>query len=54
MKRAVAVSELIKKAGIAGDKMIVESKGESEPAGDNITAEGRAKNRRTEVSIKTN
>jgi flagellar motor protein MotB len=32
--------------------MQVESKGESEPAADNLTREGRAKNRRTEVTIK--
>ncbi|HLP74888.1 MAG TPA: OmpA family protein [Bacteroidales bacterium] len=54
MKRAVVVGEYIKKAGIAPDKMIVESRGENEPAGDNITAEGRAKNRRTEISLKMN
>jgi outer membrane protein OmpA-like peptidoglycan-associated protein len=32
--------------------MITESKGSAEPAADYLTAEGRAKNRRTEISIK--
>lgn len=54
MKRAVVVSEYIKNKGIAGEKMIVVSKGESEPAGDYLTADGRAKNRRTEITIKMN
>jgi len=32
--------------------MVTESKGSGEPAADYLTAEGRAKNRRTEISIK--
>ena len=52
MKRAGFVGKYIEKQGISSDRMQVESKGESEPAADNLTSEGRAKNRRTEVTIK--
>jgi outer membrane protein OmpA-like peptidoglycan-associated protein len=52
LKRAAIVAKYLESAGIAGSKMIVESKGESVPAADYLTSEGRSKNRRTEVSIK--
>lgn len=52
MKRAAAVGSYIESLGIPAEKMIIESKGESEPAADYLTDEGRAKNRRTEVIIK--
>jgi OOP family OmpA-OmpF porin len=53
MKRAEVVSKYILSKGIPAERMLVESKGESQPAGDYLTSEGRAKNRRTEISIKT-
>lgn len=52
MKRAEVVGKYITSQGINADRMPVESKGESEPAADNLTSEGRAKNRRTEIIIK--
>ncbi|HEX2969961.1 MAG TPA: OmpA family protein [Bacteroidales bacterium] len=52
MERAVAVQKYIMTLGLSADRMIVESKGESEPAADYLTEEGRAKNRRTEILIK--
>jgi OOP family OmpA-OmpF porin len=52
MKRANAIGKYIESKGIAPNRMVVESKGESEPASDYLTNEGRAKNRRTEISIK--
>ncbi|HAM10220.1 MAG: hypothetical protein A2X05_05140 [Bacteroidetes bacterium GWE2_41_25] len=52
LKRARDVAKYLESLGIAGSKMIIESKGETEPAAGYITAEGRAKNRRTEISIK--
>jgi outer membrane protein OmpA-like peptidoglycan-associated protein len=52
LKRAEVVAKYLEASGINADRMLVESKGESEPAGDYLTSEGRAKNRRTEVTIK--
>lgn len=52
LQRAMVVGKYIEGLGISSDRMLVESKGESEPAGDYLTAEGRAKNRRTEITIK--
>lgn len=52
LKRASVVGRYIQEKGIGIDRMLIESKGESEPAGDYLTSEGRAKNRRTEISIK--
>ena len=52
MKRAQVAGKYLESTGIPSDKIILDSKGETEPAADYITAEGRAKNRRTEISIK--
>ena len=52
MKRAEVVAKYLESSGVSTDRMIVESKGETEPAADYLTSEGRAKNRRTEVTIK--
>ncbi len=52
LKRAEIIGKYIEGQGINADRMLVESKGESEPAADYLTSEGRAKNRRTEVTIK--
>ncbi len=52
LKRARVVAEYLKSLGIDGSKMIIESKGETEPAADYLTVDGRAKNRRTQISIK--
>jgi OOP family OmpA-OmpF porin len=52
MKRATVVGNYLQSLGIDAGRMLIESKGEKEPAADYLTAEGRAKNRRTEVTIK--
>lgn len=52
LKRALIVGKYLETQGILPARMITESKGENQPAADYITAEGRSKNRRTEVSIK--
>lgn len=52
MKRAQAVSEYLESKGIPAGKIVAESKGETMPAAGYITEEGRAKNRRTDISIK--
>jgi len=51
-KRAETVQKLLENKGINGGRMVTVSKGATEPAADYITPEGRAKNRRTEISIK--
>jgi outer membrane protein OmpA-like peptidoglycan-associated protein len=52
LKRAQTVSSFIEAKGIAPARIVTESKGETEPAAGYISAEDRAKNRRTEISIK--
>ncbi len=51
-KRADVVSEYLKNQGIEAGKIISESMGENKPAAGYITKENRAKNRRTEITIK--
>jgi outer membrane protein OmpA-like peptidoglycan-associated protein len=52
LKRAQIVSKYLESQGISAGRIITESKGESQPIASFITKEGRAKNRRTEISIK--
>jgi OmpA-OmpF porin, OOP family len=52
LKRAQAVGKYLETKGIVAGRMIIESKGKLQPVADYITSEGRAKNRRTEISIK--
>ncbi|MCE5347139.1 MAG: OmpA family protein [Bacteroidales bacterium] len=52
LKRAQIVGKYIVSKGIDAGRMITESKGETQPAADYLTKEGRAKNRRTEILIK--
>lgn len=49
--RANAVRDEIVRRGIASERIEAEGKGESEPIADNATEEGRAKNRRVEITI---
>jgi outer membrane protein OmpA-like peptidoglycan-associated protein len=52
LKRAQVVATYLENQGVKASRMILDSKGSSVPAADYITAEGRAKSRRTEISIK--
>ncbi len=52
MRRAVAVGKYAEKSGVATARILTESKGETMPAADYLTSEGRAKNRRAELIIK--
>lgn len=52
LERAQAASKFLESIGFPVSRMIVSSKGEKEPAAGYITAEARAKNRRTVISIK--
>jgi outer membrane protein OmpA-like peptidoglycan-associated protein len=51
-QRAQVMLKYLEGLGISPDRIRTQSEGESEPAFDYITAEERAKNRRTEISIK--
>ncbi len=51
VKRAEKIAQLLKNSGINGDRIIFTGKGGTEPAADNSTEEGRAKNRRVEIII---
>jgi OOP family OmpA-OmpF porin len=52
MKRALVVQKYLVDKGIDQRRIITESLGKTNPAADYLTEEGRAKNRRTEISIK--
>jgi OOP family OmpA-OmpF porin len=51
-KRAKVVQQLLEKKGIPAGKIVSDSKGKDQPIGDYLTEEGRAQNRRVEISIK--
>ncbi len=49
--RADAIRQLLVRKGLPSGRIIVVSKGESEPIADNRTAQGRRQNRRVELTI---
>lgn len=51
-KRAEFSKSYLSKNGIEGSRITTESKGPDEPIGENTTAEGKANNRRTVITIK--
>jgi outer membrane protein OmpA-like peptidoglycan-associated protein len=51
-RRAEAVANFLKQQGIGEQRLRVAWKGETEPIAENTTKEGRAKNRRTEVTVR--
>lgn len=48
-RRAKAVAQIFKSMGVAEDQLFYQGAGETLPAADNATEEGRAKNRRVEI-----
>jgi len=52
LKRALDAGKYLESKGISNNRLKIDSKGETEPAADYLTEEGRAMNRRTEISIK--
>ena len=51
VKRSEAVKAYLVSKGIEANRVYTEGKGEKQPAADNKTAEGRAKNRRVEIEV---
>ncbi|WP_264523847.1 OmpA family protein [Flavobacterium sp. N502536] len=51
-KRAEFSKSYLSKKGVDGNRITTESKGPDEPIGENTTAEGKATNRRTVITIK--
>ena len=51
-RRAKSTQNYFESKGIPANKIIIESKGEKDPADDNNTTSGRANNRRTVITIK--
>jgi outer membrane protein OmpA-like peptidoglycan-associated protein len=52
LERAQMTEKYLEAKGIPPNKMVVSSRGEEQPIASHITSQGRAKNRRTEVTIK--
>ncbi len=50
-RRAQSLRNYFESKGIQTNRIIIESKGEKEPADNNNTIDGRTKNRRTEITI---
>ena len=51
LRRAESTKQYFEKLGIPAVKIRIESKGETQPVDNNSTREGRANNRRTEITI---
>ena len=52
LERAQTTEKYLETKGIPTNKMVVSSRGEEQPIASHITSEGRAKNRRTVITIK--
>jgi len=52
LRRAQVIQKYLESKGITANKMITDSKGKDQPVADQTTQEGRAKNRRTVITIK--
>jgi len=52
LRRAQRIQKYLEEKGISSTKVITDSKGENQPVSDSPTEEGRAMNRRAEISIK--
>lgn len=50
-RRAASVKAYLVSKGVDGSRIYTESKGKSNPVANNATADGRAKNRRTDIEV---
>lgn len=51
LRRANAIAQVLKKKGIASDRIIVHGLGDTVPLASNLTYDGRMKNRRVEIKL---
>ncbi|MGJ0430145.1 OmpA family protein [Methylobacter sp.] len=51
MQRAKVVAQLLKRKGVASDRIIVKGLGDAVPLASNLTWQGRSKNRRVEIRL---
>ncbi len=51
-RRAVAVASVLRENGVPGNRIAAYGRGEDQPIASNLTAEGRAQNRRVEIIIR--
>jgi outer membrane protein OmpA-like peptidoglycan-associated protein len=52
LERAQVIQKYLETQGIASEKIVTSSRGKADPVADLITSKGRAKNRRTEITLK--
>jgi len=52
LERSQIIQKYLENQGINSDKIVTSSRGEEQPVADLLTSTGRAKNRRTEITIK--
>ena len=52
LERAKVIQNYLAGKGFPAERMVTSSRGEDQPIASHITSEGRAKNRRTEITIK--
>lgn len=52
-KRAENVKELLLSEGITSERMVIQALGEDQPVASNSTEDGRAQNRRVDISVQT-
>mgnify|MGYP000101960427 CR=1 FL=1 len=50
-RRATSVASVLRNSGVSGNRIRAFGRGENEPAATNLTAEGRAQNRRVDIII---
>ncbi|KVS13682.1 hypothetical protein WK32_31580 [Burkholderia vietnamiensis] len=50
-ERATQVMQMLQAAGVPSSRLEAVGKGEANPLGDNRTVQGRAQNRRVEISV---
>jgi type VI secretion system protein ImpK len=50
-ERAAQVLQMLQGSGVPASRLEAVGKGEADPIGDNRTAQGRAQNRRVEISV---
>lgn len=51
-RRAVSVASILRESGVPGSRIAAFGRGEDQPIASNLTAEGRAQNRRVEIIIR--